>query len=45
MRARARMAGGQFSIESSKGKGTRILVMLPVAKDHDDAEKNPYSAG
>jgi signal transduction histidine kinase len=45
MRARARMAGGQFSIESSKGRGTHILVVLPVAKDHDDAQNNPHSAG
>ncbi|MEX2299750.1 MAG: sensor histidine kinase [Bryobacterales bacterium] len=45
MRARARMAGGQLTIESGKGKGTRILVAVPLAKDQDDSQENPYSAG
>jgi signal transduction histidine kinase len=45
MRARARMAGGQLTIKSEAGKGTRILVVVPVLRDHDDAEKNKDSAG
>ena len=44
MRARARMAGGQLTIESNKGKGTRILVVVPIAKDLDDSQKNSYSS-
>jgi signal transduction histidine kinase len=45
MRARARMAGGQLTIQSEAGKGTYIVVVVPVVKDHDDAEKNTDSTG
>lgn len=33
MRERARLIGGQFSIESSPGAGTRVTVGLPIAPD------------
>jgi signal transduction histidine kinase len=45
MRARARMAGGQLTIQSDADKGTRILVVVPIVRDHDDAKKNTYSTG
>lgn len=45
MRARARMAGGQLTIESGKGRGTRIFVAVPLAKVHDDSQENPYTSG
>ena len=45
MRARARMSGGQLTIQSKEGKGTRILVVVPVVRDHDDAKKTTDSAG
>jgi signal transduction histidine kinase len=43
MRARARMAGGRLTIQSEAGKGTRILVVVPVARDHDDAKEDTDS--
>lgn len=45
MRARARMAGGQLTIQSKEGKGTRVLVVVPIVRDHDVAKKDPDSAG
>jgi two-component system sensor histidine kinase UhpB len=45
MRARARMAGGQLTIQSDAGKGTCVRVVVPVVRDHNDAKKNQDSAG
>jgi signal transduction histidine kinase len=45
MRARSRMAGGQLTIQSEAGKGTCILVVVPVVRDHDDAKEDTYSTG
>jgi signal transduction histidine kinase len=45
MRARARMAGGQLTIQSKEGKGTHVLVVVPVIRIHDDIEKDTDSAG
>jgi two-component system sensor histidine kinase UhpB len=45
MRARARMAGGQLTIQSGADKGTRILVVVPIVRDHDDAKENTDSTG
>jgi signal transduction histidine kinase len=45
MRARARMAGGRLTIQSDEGKGTLVVVAVPLAGDHDDGKKNSRSAG
>lgn len=40
MRARARMAGGQLTIQSREGKGTRVLVVVPIVRNHNDAKED-----
>jgi signal transduction histidine kinase len=45
MRARARMAGGRLTIQSDEGKGTLVVVAVPLAGDHDGGKKNSRSAG
>jgi signal transduction histidine kinase len=44
MRARARSAGGELLLHSTKGKGLRIEARLPARKA-ENAEKDPHPVG
>jgi signal transduction histidine kinase len=44
MRARARMAGGRLTIQSDEGKGTRVVVEVPIAGEYGDTKENTHSA-
>ena len=44
MKDRAKSVGGELSIDSAPGKGTRVTILLPLARQRFD-EKHPAVAG
>ena len=44
MRERAEGLGGQLAIESQRGRGTRILVELPIEGAADASSRIPLAA-
>jgi two-component system sensor histidine kinase UhpB len=45
LRERAELLGGEVSLESSPGRGTRLQVCLPLSGTIGDNEKDSHSAG
>lgn len=45
MRERAALVGGEVRVQSTKGKGTRVVAMVPSAPDRDPAAHSQDSSG
>ncbi len=41
MRERAERVGGKLNIESASGKGTKVIVVLPLSRDADESDSSP----